>query len=164
MFFLFRTRWPEVTSSGILLIRAHPPYRSSALGRVVAISDFCRSGVQIPRSGVLVPCSPPHVTCPHHTRRVEAPNTSPKSRTSPETSCSLISAAGLPLNEFIQAAALSRPVLILRRMQPPRARAERNVAPLRVVIERRHAVPHTRAAVHALLAVEERDAVRTGRY
>src|ERR1017187_1089363 len=55
------------------------------------------------------------------------------------------------------------PVLIFRRMQPPRAGAEGNVAPLRVGVEWRQAVPHARAAVYALLAVEERDAVRTGR-
>src|ERR1039458_4096026 len=48
-------------------------------------------------------------------------------------------------------------------MQSAGAGAEGNVAALGVVSERRHAVPYTRAAVHALLAVEERDAVRTGR-
>ena len=49
--------------------------------------------------------------------------------------------------------------LVLAGVQAARAGAEGNVAAQRVVLERRHAVPEARAAVDALLAVEDGDAV-----
>lgn len=53
--------------------------------------------------------------------------------------------------------------LILPRVQPARSRAELDVPPRRIVLHAYAAVPQARAAVDALLAVEQRDAVRSRR-